>query len=130
MLTIKKLFQADGLDVAEDQIKLVRHVDHLNRSITRIIDEGHFDFYQAEQSSAARPFHKCEVILSFIGIAGNKAEFHGAYEVLGSRDFTKQDLKQLPDWLADAHKDGAPRIKYELKELEQFRSLKGVKRKI
>lgn len=122
MLSVKQLFQSDGLEVAEDDIKLVRHVDHLSRSITRIIDEGHFDFYQTEQSPKVRPFHNCEVILSFIGIAGNKAEFHGAYEVLGSRDFTKQDLKQLPDWLAAAHKDGKPRIKYELRELEEFRS--------
>lgn len=122
MLTVKQLFQADGLNITEDQIKLVRHVDHLNRSITRIIDEGHFDFYQTEQSPTVRPFHNCEVILSFIGIAGNKAEFHGAYEVLGSRDFTKQDLKQLPDWLAAAHKDGKPRLKYELSELEHFRN--------
>jgi hypothetical protein len=29
MLTVKQLFKADGLDIAEDQIKLVRHVDHL-----------------------------------------------------------------------------------------------------
>lgn len=83
MLTVKQLFQADGLDTAEDQIKLVRHIDHLNRSITRIIDDGHFDFYQTEQSPAVRPFHNCKVILSFIGIDGNKAEFHGAYQVLG-----------------------------------------------
>ena len=122
MLTVKQLFQADGLDTAVDEIKLVRHVDHLNRSITRIIDEGHFEFYQQEQSPKVKPFHHCKVILSFIGIEGNKAEFHGAYEVLGSKDFTKQDLKQLPDWLAAAHKDGKPRLKYELKELKQFRS--------
>lgn len=31
MLTVKQLFRADGLNAAEDQIKLVRHVDHLNR---------------------------------------------------------------------------------------------------
>jgi hypothetical protein len=122
LLTVKQLLQADGLDVAEDQIKLVRHVNHLNRSITRIIDEGHFDFYQTEQSPTVKPFHNCEVLLSFIGIEGNKAEFYGAYEVLGYRDFTKNDLKQLPDWLVEAHKDGQPRIKYELRELEQYRS--------
>lgn len=33
MLTVKQLFLADGLDLAEDQIKLVRHVDYFNRSI-------------------------------------------------------------------------------------------------
>jgi len=41
--------------------------------------------------------------------------------VLGYRDFSKKDLKQLPEWLAQAHEDGQPRIKYELRELEAYR---------
>lgn len=125
MLTVKQLFTADGLDLAEDQIKLVRHVDHLNRSIQRIVAEEHFEFYQQEQSPKIRPFHNCEVILSFIGIEGNKAEFCGAYQVLGHGPFTKADLKKLPDWLAEAHKDGQPRIKYQLRELEAYRPYRG-----
>lgn len=115
MLTVKQLFIADGLEQGEDQIKLVRHVDHLNRSIQRIVAEEHFEFYQQEQSPKVRPFHNCEVILSFIGIEGNKAEFYGAYQVLGHGPFTKADLKQLPDWLAAAHQDGQTRIKYQLR---------------
>lgn len=122
MLTVKQLFQADGLDVPEDEIKLVRHVDHPTRSIEQIIAEGHFDFYQQEQSPKVRPFHSCQVILSFIGIEGLKARFHGAYQVVGHEEFTKADLKRLPDWLAVAHKDGKTRIKYQLRELETFRS--------
>lgn len=31
MLTVKELFQTDGLGTDEEQMKLVRHVDHLNR---------------------------------------------------------------------------------------------------
>jgi hypothetical protein len=72
MLTVKQLFIADGVELEEDNIKLVRHVDHLNRSIQRITSEEHFEFYQQEQSPKVRPFHNCEVILSFIGIEGNK----------------------------------------------------------
>lgn len=122
MLTVKQLFRADGLSFAEDQIKLVRHVDHMDRSIQRIVAEGHFDLYQQEQSADIRPFHNCKAILSFLGIQGNKAEFYGAYEVLGHEDFTQADLDQMPDWLAEAHKDGQPRIKYRLRELKAFRS--------
>ena len=125
MLSVKQLFIADGLDVTEDRIKLIKHVDHLSRSIQRIVTEGHFDIYQQEQSPKVRPFHDCEVILAFIGIEGNKAEFYGAYEVLGHGPFTKADLKQLPDWLAEAHQDGLPRIKYRLRELEAYRSYRG-----
>ena len=122
MLTVKQLFQADGLDSPDNEIKLVRHVDHLNRSIEQIVAEGHFDFYQQEQSPKICPFHNCQVILSFIGIEGNKAKFYGAYKVLGHEPFTKADAWRLPDWMAEAHKDGQPRIKYQLRELEAFRS--------
>lgn len=125
MLTVKQLFIADGLDLVEDEIKLVRHVDHLKRSIRRIVTEGHFEFYQQEQSPKIRPFHNCEVILSFIGIEGNKAEFHGAYKVLGHSGFTEADLRSMPPWLAEAHKDGQPRIKYQLQELEAYRPYRG-----
>ncbi len=122
MLSVKQLFLADNLPGSEDKIKLVRHVDHQNRSIQRIVAEGHFDFYQQEQSAKIRPFHDCDVILSFLGIPGNKAEFHGAYEVLGHGPFSQSDLKRFPYWMAEAHKDGQPRIKYRLQELEAFRS--------
>ncbi len=125
MLTVKQLFIADGLDLDEDRIKLVRHVDHMERSIQRTVREGHFDLYQQEQTPTVRPFHNCDVILSFVGIEGHKAEFYGAYEVRGHGPFAKADLKELPAWLAEAHKDGQPRIKYELRELETFRSYRG-----
>jgi alpha-glucuronidase len=57
MLTVKQLVQADVLDSPDNEIKLVRHVDHLNRSIEQIFAEGHIDFYQQEQSPKIRPFH-------------------------------------------------------------------------
>lgn len=85
MLTTKQLFLADGLDAAEDAIKLVRHVGRKARTIQQIAAEGYFDLYQEELSPDVRPFHGCQVILSFLGIEGNKAEFYGAYAVLRSR---------------------------------------------
>ena len=66
MLTLKEYFIAAGLDVSPDRIKLVKHVDHRNRSIRQIIDEGHFDIYQAEQGPLKKPFHNCDAIISFI----------------------------------------------------------------
>jgi hypothetical protein len=122
MLTVKQLFQADGLDVAEDRIKLVRHVDHASCSIRKMIRDDVFDLYQAEQDASISPFHKCDVILSFLGTEGSKAEFHGAYEVLGAREFTKEDLIGLPNWLIKARKVGEPRIIYDLRELPQFQA--------
>lgn len=68
-----------------------------------IISDGGFEAYQAEQSPTAKPFHKCEVILSFIGIEGHKAEFHSAYRVLGHRHDPKID-----------------RLIYDLQELEAY----------
>lgn len=38
MLTVKQLFQADGLNASEDQIKLVRHVGRKDRSIQQVSD--------------------------------------------------------------------------------------------
>ncbi|NBB78609.1 MAG: hypothetical protein GVY36_04085 [Verrucomicrobia bacterium] len=122
MLTVKQLFQADGLDASEDEIKLVRHVDHLNRSIKRIVAEGHFDRYQREQVPTVNPFHRCKVILSFLGLENNKAEFYGAYRVRGSRPFRKSDWAGMPDWLLEAHKDKVPRIYYDLGELTEYQS--------
>lgn len=125
MLSVKQLFIADGLDLDIDEIKLVRHVDHLDRSIRRIVNEGHFDFYQCEQFEDKKPFHKCSVILSFLGIGSNKAEFYGAYRVGGSRPFHKEDWKGMPDWLFLAHGDNRPRIFYDLEELTEYRSYRG-----
>lgn len=120
MLTVKQLFIADGLDLAEDEIKLVRHVDHLNRSIQRIVAEGHFDRYQREQVPTVNPFHGCKVILSFLGLENNKAQFYGVYRVNGCRPFKKSDWAGMPDWLLEAHKDKVPRIYYEHEELTQY----------
>lgn len=125
MLTVKKLLIADGLGIEEDDIKLVRHVDHLNRSIHRVVAEGHFDRYQREQVPTVNPFHHCKVILSFLGLENNKAEFYGAYRVNGSRPFKRSDWDGMPDWLLDAHKDKVPRIYYDLKEIPEYQSYRG-----
>lgn len=122
MLTTKQLFLADGLEVPEDAIKLVRHVGRRGRSIRQIVDEGHFELYQEEQSAKVRPFDRCRVILSFLGVDGNKAEFYGAYEVRRSRPFTAEELGALPDWMLEGHVEGHPAIRYELRELERFRA--------
>lgn len=122
MLTTKQLFLADGLEVPEDAIKLVRHVGRRGRSIRQIVDEGHFELYQEEQSGMVRPFDRCRVILSFLGVEGNKAEFYGAYEVRRSRPFTAEELAALPDWMLEGHVEGHPAIRYELRELERFRA--------
>ena len=41
MLTVKEYLIAAGLDVDPSRIKLVKHVNHYNRSIRQIIDEGY-----------------------------------------------------------------------------------------
>lgn len=125
MLTIKHFLTAAGLDVPHDRIKLVRHSDHLGRSIRQILSDGVFDTYQAEQSNEVQPFHKCDVILSFIGIAGNQAEFIGAYRVLGSRPFRRKDFADVPEYLLLALREKVPRIWYHLEELKEFAPLRG-----
>lgn len=124
MPTVKQLLTACGLETPHDQIKLVRHSGHLGRSSRQIVADGFFDVYQAEQDLVKKPFHKCQVILSFIGIEGNQAVFYGAYRVLGSRAFCKSDFAGLPDYLRSAHKDKKPRIWYELEELPEFSNLR------
>lgn len=39
MLTVKEYFLAAGLDAGLDRIKLVKHVDHLGRSIRKIVED-------------------------------------------------------------------------------------------
>lgn len=125
MLTVKQLLTAVGLETPHEQIKLVRHSSHLGRSIRQIMADGVFDTYQAEQDEKAKPFHKCEVILSFIGVEGNQAEFVGAYQVHGHRPFKKSDFANVPEYLRLAHRVRIARIWYELEELEQFTPLRG-----
>lgn len=125
MITVKQLLASCRLETEPEQIKLVRHSDHLGRSIRRIIDEGHFDAYQAEQSPTIRPFHRCEVIASFVAIEGNQALFHGVYRVLGFRDFRKSDFAGVPPYLKAALADGNRRIWYDLKELPELAPLRG-----
>lgn len=125
MLSVKQLFIADGLQCAEDEIKLVRHTDHLGRSIRSIVDGGFFDQYQSEQFEDGKPFRECSIILSFIGLENRKSEFFGAYKVNGYFPFVKEYWKGMPDWLFDAHKDNKRRIFYDLEELKEFRSYRG-----
>jgi hypothetical protein len=61
VITLKTFLIASGLDVPPEKIKLVRHVDHPGKSLAAMIDAGEFDFYQAKQLAAKRPFHGCEV---------------------------------------------------------------------
>jgi hypothetical protein len=125
MPTIKDFFTACGLNVPHDRIKLIRHSDHLGRSIRKIIADGWFDAYQAEQSPDVNPFHKCDVIFSFVGVEGNQAEFHGAYRVLDCREFQKGDFAGAPEYLTLPHRDGKSRIWYQLEEMPEFLSLRG-----
>lgn len=125
MVSVKQLLASCGLTTSPDQIRLVRHSDHLGRSIRRIIADGAFDHYQAEQDPNVKPFHRSEVILAFIGIEGNRAEFYGAYQVRGSRSFLPADFAEVPEYLRAAHTDGKPRMWYDLVELEEFIPLRG-----
>ncbi|MGF1449756.1 MAG: GIY-YIG nuclease family protein [Opitutales bacterium] len=125
MLTVKQLFIADGLGFSENEIKLVRHVDHSQRSIRRVVAEGHFERYQREQLQEQQPFHHCKVILSFIGLEDHKAEFYGAYRVNGVRAFQKSDWVGIPDYLWIAHNDQQPRIYYDLEEISSHQNYRG-----
>ena len=124
MLSVKQYLIAAGLDVDIDRIKLVKHVDHFGRSIRKVITDGDFDIYQAEQSKDKKLFHNCDVIISFISLENNLAEFIGVYAVKGYRDFTKKDLSKMPAYMREPHKNGKIRLFYELEELKEFQSLK------
>lgn len=65
MLTIKQFITACGLRTPHDRIKLARHSSHLGRDIRRVISDGVFETYQSEQYAVVRPFHNCDVILSW-----------------------------------------------------------------
>lgn len=125
MIKIKEFFTTAGLEVPHHRIKLVRHTDHMSRSIRQIIADGIFDRYQAEQHEHIAPFKDCDVILTFIATEGKLAEFHGAYRVGDPREFRKDDFLNLPDYLMIGHEDGKRRIWYDLEELPDFRPLRG-----
>ena len=128
MLTVKEYICAAGLSYDHNDIKLVKHVDHGDRSIRDIIERGYFDFYQAEQVSAKKPFHDCEVIISFIGMGNNLAELVGVYKVTGSRPYTRKDAARAPDipgLNSVVNRAGEAKIWYDLEELPEYRELCG-----
>jgi len=125
MLTIKQFITASGLETLHNRIKLARHSSHLGRDIRRVISDGVFESYQSEQDATVRPFHHCDVLLSFIKIEGKLSEFFGAYRVHGHREFGPADFLGMPDYLIDAHKDEKARIWYDLEEIPAFRYLRG-----
>jgi hypothetical protein len=125
MITVKQFMTTAGLDVPHDRIKLVRHSDHLGRSIRQIIADGVFDLYQSEQYAKAQPFHNCDVIVSFIGIERNQAEFIGVYTVKDSRAFNEGDFAIAPEYLMIGHQDGKSRILYDLEEQKDYSPLRG-----
>lgn len=124
MLTVKEYLIASGLNVEPGRIKLVKHVDHVGRSIRKVIADGDFDIYQAEQSKDKKVFHNCDIILSFVALENNLAEFIGAYYVRGYRDLNKKDLARMPKYMREPHKDGEARLFYELDEIEDFKGLR------
>lgn len=125
MITVKQFLTAAGLDVPHYRIKLVRHSDHLGRSIRQIIADGVFDLYQSEQYAKAQPFHNCDVIVTFIGIERNQAEFIGVYTVKDSRAFNESDFASAPEYLMIGHQDGKSRILYDLEEQKDYSPLRG-----
>lgn len=125
MMTLKKFLIAHGLDAAESEIKLVRHVDHPGRSLAGMIDAGEFNFYQAEQRADKRPFHGCKVIVSFLASADGGCTFHGIYRVSGSRPLTRADRAMAPDFLKASLAERKARIWYELEEVAGFEDLRG-----
>lgn len=123
MLTVKDYLMASGLDVEAERIKLVKHVDYGKTSIRVLMEMGVFDDFQALQSSATNPFHKCDVIISFLGSGDNLAGLVGVYWVRGCRDLTLKDVKQTHPMLevnSVRNDKGIKRIRYDLVKDSRF----------
>ena len=125
MLTVKELLTASGMETAHDRIKLVRHVDHAERSLSEMIESGDFGFYQSEQKAEREPFDNCEVVVAFLATEGDRCTFHGLYRVGKKRPFTAADLESAPEFLRASLADISSRIWYDLTEVQEFEHLRG-----
>lgn len=125
MLKVKDLFTVMGLAVPHDRIKMVRHVDHPKKTIRGMIDAGEFEYFQSEQNIDRKLFHDCDVIISFFASADGGCDFHGVYQVNGSRAFTRADYLKAPGFLKGSLKGASDRIWYDLSELSQFNGMRG-----
>ncbi len=125
MLTIKEFLKASGLETPPDRIKLVRHVDHVKRTVAQMIEAGEFDFYQSEQKAKSLPFDGCDVLVSFIAMENSRCTFHGVYRVGERRTLTKQDMRSAPPFLRENIEDVSTRVWYDLKEDPRFGDLRG-----
>lgn len=129
ILSVKDYLIAAGLEVEPGRIKLVKHVDNASGAwtIRGLINQNAFDFYQSEQGSLKKPFHDCDVIVAFLALENNLAEFWGVYKVQGFRKFTKDDLQRRPEALGALSEDTVKEngiIWYDLEEINEFRSLR------
>lgn len=104
---------------------MVRHVGNASRSLSEMIEAGEFEFYQAEQTAAKKPFGGADVIVSFLASEGGTCTFHGVYRVGASRPFTAEDHSKAPEFLKMSLKNVTDRIWYDLEELPDFNNLRG-----
>jgi hypothetical protein len=95
--------------------KLVRHQD--DRYPTReLLRNDWFDLYQAYQG---RPvFHGVDHIVSFYGLSGTRAGFHGVYRVLGFRPASKGLTPASCPWATEWHRSAS--LFYNLKRDPRF----------
>ena len=80
MFTLIEVLKMRGLDVDNGKIKIVRH-QHPPWDLSELIRRGQFDIYQWVQSKSI--YHKCEFVVSFLGIEKTKAKLIGVYRILG-----------------------------------------------
>ena len=125
MLTVKEYLLAAGLDCDPDRIKLVKHVDQPSRKVymREIIDNGAFDFFQSEQGFTKKPFHNCDLIISFIGLENQLAELWGVYKVKGCRKFNRLDMSEIPEVISHIKSHMKNLIRYDLEEITLFQPL-------
>jgi hypothetical protein len=108
-----------GFDAA-GRSRLVRHQDPRS-PIDGLVRRGWFELYQSYQRGGL--FDGLESVVSFCGLSGTRAEFHGVYRVLGQRP--ARDGVTLPGcsdsfvWQSEAE------VFYDLERDPRFDSLRG-----
>ena len=114
MVTVKQFFRSCGLTIEFDRVRMAKHVDS-SKSISQMIADGTFDFYQQVQRPNVKPFQRADYLLSFIGLPNNLAEFWGGFHIHGVRDFLESDYEEFARQLP-GDDDGKGRIWYEMEE--------------
>lgn len=112
MFTITEILKLRGINTTKSKIKMIRH-QHPPYDLSELVRRNQFDLYQWNQR---REVYNCEIVISFLGIAGTKAKLVGVYKIINCNGPINKSWPK--EYLYQNMKPG--NFFYSVKKIEEF----------